>query len=209
MLYDGAIKFVQQAREAMEKGDIETRYNSLTKACDILAGLQLSLDFDKGGEIAKLLYDYYAGLDMRLMSLHADQNMDICESCIRHLKMMREAWQEVDTRHSGGDTVEQEESLYDPSLAAPLNDSAGVRPASEDSDETPFEDYDETFNADYAEAASSEDYTTATLSDNATTADLLDDISDLSDDEIPAPPPGIIPSGKPNTPPTSGITMSA
>ena len=96
MLYEGVIKHVQHAKEAIEKNDIETRYNSIARACDIITGLQLSLDFENGDEIAKLLYDYYAGLDSRLSSVHFSNDLKICDACIDHLKMMRDAWEEID-----------------------------------------------------------------------------------------------------------------
>ena len=99
MLYEGAIRYVKQARKAIEGKDIQTRYNSLTKACDIITGLQLSLNFDKGGDVAQLLYDYYASLDMRLLSIHQSEDLELLDSCERHLKMMREAWDEIDRNH--------------------------------------------------------------------------------------------------------------
>lgn len=107
MLYEGILRFVRQAREAIEKGDIEARYNSLTKACEIINGLQISLDFKEGGDIAQLLYDYYAGLDQRLSHLHFQQDLALCDVCISHLTMMKEAWEDVhknteDKRSSGG-----------------------------------------------------------------------------------------------------------
>ncbi|MCQ6468560.1 flagellar export chaperone FliS, partial [Vibrio parahaemolyticus] len=63
MLYDGVMRFVQQAIEAIKKEDYETRYNLLVKSSEIITGMQNSLDFENGGEIAKLLYDYYASID--------------------------------------------------------------------------------------------------------------------------------------------------
>lgn len=100
LLYEGTIRYVKQAKAAIEQNDIEARYNSLTKACEILTGLQLSLDFDHGGEIAQLLYDYYAGLDMRLTHLHFKQDVAICDLCIRHLEMMCDAWRDVQQKTS-------------------------------------------------------------------------------------------------------------
>jgi len=96
MLFDGAIRYVQQAKKAIEEENIEARYNSLTKACDIIHGLQISIDFDNGGDIAQILYDYYAGIDMRLLSVHGSNDTAILDATIRHLRMMREAWEEID-----------------------------------------------------------------------------------------------------------------
>jgi flagellar biosynthetic protein FliS len=54
MLYDGAIRFVQQAKEAIRERRIEDRYNLLMKASGIVSGLQNCLDFERGGKIAKI-----------------------------------------------------------------------------------------------------------------------------------------------------------
>lgn len=125
MLYDGAIRSVQQAKAAIESGDIETRYNSLTRACDIINGLQISLDFEKGGEIAQLLYDYYAGIDMRLMSVHQSQDISICDACIDQLKKMREAWDEIDQNSEFGVGENQEEiDISSPEISASLEKAA-------------------------------------------------------------------------------------
>lgn len=100
MLYDGAIRFMQQAKQAILNNDVETRYNALERVTDIITGLQASLDFEQGGQLAKTLYDYYSGMDMRIMHLHGKPDPVVCDQVIKHLRMMREAWEEVDARHS-------------------------------------------------------------------------------------------------------------
>ena len=100
MLYDGAIRFVQQAVEAIGKGDFETRYNQLLKTSEILVGLQSSLDFEQGGDIAKILYDYYASMDARLFTVHRSNDVKTCEAVIKELKMMRNAWDEIDRNNA-------------------------------------------------------------------------------------------------------------
>jgi flagellar protein FliS len=101
MLYDGAIRFLQQAKDAMEKipGDlsaIETRYNKLTKAAEIIMGLQACLDFDTGGDAAKILYDFYAGVDMRILTLHRTNDVKHCEQLIEEIRRMRDTWDQID-----------------------------------------------------------------------------------------------------------------
>ncbi len=102
MLYEGAIRSVQQAKQAVEQRDIEGRYNAITKACEIINGLQLCLDFDQGGEVAQLLYDYYAGIDMRLMSVQFSEDISLLELCIKHLTMMKDAWEDVHLKETSG-----------------------------------------------------------------------------------------------------------
>lgn len=96
MLYDGAIRFVQQAVEAIQREDYETRYNQLAKASEVITGLQNSLDYENGGEISKLLHDYYASIDARLFSVHRSNNVAVLESIQKELRMMRDAWHEID-----------------------------------------------------------------------------------------------------------------
>ena len=96
MLYDATIKSVQQAIVAIEAGDIQVRYNSLIKAGEIVFGLQGSLDFDNGGDVAQALYDFYASIDARLLSVHRSNSAETCEQVLKELKMMRDTWIEID-----------------------------------------------------------------------------------------------------------------
>lgn len=104
MLYDGIIRFVQQAKEAIREKRIEDRYNMLIKATDIIGGLQACLDFENGGEIAKVLYSFYASAEGRLFSVHRSNSVETCDEVIADLKQMRDVWQEIDQNASGGTT---------------------------------------------------------------------------------------------------------
>jgi flagellar protein FliS len=96
MLYDGMIRFLKQAREDMEKKNIEGRYNKLIRAGEIIMGLQSSLDFDNGGEPAKTLYSFYSNIDMRIIALHRSNDMIACDGVIKDLKDMRDVWDKID-----------------------------------------------------------------------------------------------------------------
>ncbi len=61
MMYEGAIKFLKQAKSGIEEGDIVKFCRFLSKGQAIIAELMNTLDFEKGGEIAKdldRLYDF-------------------------------------------------------------------------------------------------------------------------------------------------------
>jgi flagellar secretion chaperone FliS len=96
LLYDGIIRLVQQAKEAINEKRIEDRYNLLIKASELVGGLQSCLDFDNGGEIAKILYSYYASIDARLFAIHRTNSIEECDSVIADLKQMRDSWSEID-----------------------------------------------------------------------------------------------------------------
>ena len=100
MLYDGAIRFMKQARHAIEERRIEDRFHLLNRASEIVVSLQACLDFDNGGEIAHILFDYYSSIDARILNIHRSNDLKLCDSVIDNLKEMRDAWQNIDTAMS-------------------------------------------------------------------------------------------------------------
>ena len=61
MMYEGAIKFLKQAKQGVEANDIPKFARFLSKGQAIIAELMNTLDFEKGGQIAKdldRLYDF-------------------------------------------------------------------------------------------------------------------------------------------------------
>ena len=96
MLYDGVIRFLQQAREAMEAKNIERRYNLLVKASNVILGLQSCLDFTQDRAIAQTLYDFYSSADARILSMHRTNDVKLCDHLISELKELRNIWATVD-----------------------------------------------------------------------------------------------------------------
>lgn len=96
LLYDGAVRFLKQAREAMQEKRIEDRYRLLVKATDVLAGLQGCLDFENGGQVARVLYQFYTMMELRIFNLHHTGSVADCEEIIAELKQMRDVWHEID-----------------------------------------------------------------------------------------------------------------
>jgi flagellar protein FliS len=96
MMYDGAIRFLQQAAESMEKNDYEGRYNKLMRVSDIIIGLQACLDFEAGGSSARILFDFYSTMDMRIFALHRSNDVVACKAIVAELKEMRDAWDRID-----------------------------------------------------------------------------------------------------------------
>lgn len=103
MLYDGAIRFMKQAAEAMEQGAIEERYNKLRRASDVIMGLQGSLDFESGRDTAQILYEFYAMIDNRIIGLHRHPDAAQCQQVIAELKSMRDVWDGIDRGAESGE----------------------------------------------------------------------------------------------------------
>jgi flagellar protein FliS len=98
MLYDGTIRFLKQAQQAIREKRIEDRFNLLKRASDVINGLQGSIDFENGGEIAHTLLKFYTQISMRILSVnfHPQEGHALCEGIIDDLKQMRDVWDSID-----------------------------------------------------------------------------------------------------------------
>jgi flagellar protein FliS len=104
MLYDGVIRFMQQAKEAIRDKRIEDRYHILTRASDVVIGLQSCLDFDQGGEVARILYNFYSTMNARIFSIHRSASLETCDQVIAEMKQMRDSWDAIDQGSTSGAT---------------------------------------------------------------------------------------------------------
>lgn len=120
MLYDGMIRFLRQAREAIVERRIEDRFNLLVRASDVVLGLQACLDFEQGGQVARVLYDFYSTVDARILTIQRTNDLALCDELIGELKEMREAWSTID--------MEEPEGAQTPPLASFADPSAPVSP---------------------------------------------------------------------------------
>ncbi|MFS8890016.1 flagellar export chaperone FliS [Synechococcus sp. R55.2] len=97
MLYDGAIRFINEAAYAMQQRDYETQNTKLQRAQKILAELISSLDFDKGGEIAENLFRLYTYMYNQLVEANINDSRDRLEHVVHLLSELREAWDTIAT----------------------------------------------------------------------------------------------------------------
>lgn len=58
-LYKGMLRHTKEAKKFWEAGRLDMMTNSLTRVFDIIEGLQMNLDFEKGGEDAVFLNRFY------------------------------------------------------------------------------------------------------------------------------------------------------
>lgn len=107
LLYDKAISCLEEAYEIMEKGyedydNAKLKYQNLGKVMEILTVLRLTLNREKGGDIAKNLEDIYQALldDLTRITLEGDDPETI-KKMIKILKDLRESWEEVERKIYG------------------------------------------------------------------------------------------------------------
>lgn len=95
MIYDGILRTVYQAKQAILDNDLEARFNLLEKVSQVVIALQASLDFENGGEIAVTLDGYYDVLFSKIHLIHQSNNPADCDALIEAIKGMRGSWQYV------------------------------------------------------------------------------------------------------------------
>jgi flagellar protein FliS len=104
------IRFIKQAREAIVEKRIEDRFNLLVRASNVVLGLQSSLDFEHGGHVASVLFDFYSSVDARILTIQRSNDVALCDALVSELKEMREAWAAIDC----GETQPAEEAVSVP-----------------------------------------------------------------------------------------------
>ncbi len=95
MCYDKSIQFIKQAKAECTQGAFEKKAKLLQKTLDIINELQSSLDFNKGGEIAKNLDAIYSYLTRRLIRGDIEKDYSAFDETVRLLSDLKEAWEGI------------------------------------------------------------------------------------------------------------------
>lgn len=95
MLYDGCLKFLRHAKAGLENKDIPKFARFLSKAQAIISELMLTLDFEKGGQIAKDLDRLYDFMLFYLTEANLEKNPDKIQRVINILEIIAGAYREI------------------------------------------------------------------------------------------------------------------
>jgi flagellar protein FliS len=94
-LYDGMIRFLYAAMNAVERGDAEGRRVAVKRALDIIIHLQARLRMDVGGRPAKALSEFYASIFAQILQASQSASRQKFEHAIECVRNVRNAWREV------------------------------------------------------------------------------------------------------------------
>jgi flagellar protein FliS len=95
MLYEGALKFTSFAKKAIEKNDVEKKVYWINRSVNIFTELLISLDIEKGGDIALYLNGLYEQQIKFLTEANVENNPEKLDIVINVLKGLLEAWKET------------------------------------------------------------------------------------------------------------------
>jgi flagellar protein FliS len=92
MLYDGAIRFGEQARVALEKKNFEQSYTLLTKAQRIMAEMAGALKHDVAPELCGKLSSLYNYVYRKLIEANIEHRLEPLDEALHLLRYQRETW---------------------------------------------------------------------------------------------------------------------
>ena len=95
MLFDGLIDTLDELRGHVEHGATAAKSRAVAKATRIVIGLQGSLDFEQGGDLAQHLDDLYTYVVRRLVDINAYGDLERLREVRDMMSEIRDAWRRV------------------------------------------------------------------------------------------------------------------
>lgn len=98
MLYDGALRFMGEAKAGFETKDIKRRADAISRTLAIISELQNTLDMKAGGDIAISLDQLYAFVRDRLVDASVRQDAAPVAEAMAVMTNLRDGWAEISAR---------------------------------------------------------------------------------------------------------------
>ena len=95
LLYDGALRFMGEARNAVERRDIASRRVAINRALAIVGELRGTLDLERGGDIASSLLRLYGYVQDRLMDAVIHHDVRGIDDAMKVVTTLRDAWRTI------------------------------------------------------------------------------------------------------------------
>ncbi|WP_026894455.1 flagellar export chaperone FliS [Clostridiisalibacter paucivorans] len=93
MLYNGAIKFIKQAKIFINEKQMENAHKSIVRAEDIIAELNITLNMDY--EISENLRSLYTFILDRLTDANVQKSTDVLNEILPLVEDLRDTWQQA------------------------------------------------------------------------------------------------------------------
>jgi len=101
LLFEELDNSLKAAEFFLDNQDLGNMRKSLTKASRVLAGLQGSLDFDKGGELAVNLGELYRFCIKELVKANISADKEVVTSVRGLISPIHRAWNEMPETYKG------------------------------------------------------------------------------------------------------------
>lgn len=92
LLYDGAIRFISQARDAIEAGQIESSFNLLTRAQQIVREMESGLRPEVAPQLCAQMAALYGFVFSKLVDANVNRDVQAVDDALKILRHQRETW---------------------------------------------------------------------------------------------------------------------
>jgi flagellar secretion chaperone FliS len=100
-LYDGIIRYLHCAVDAVDRGDVRGRRAAVKRALDIIIHLQAHLKMDIGGTPAQALGEFYVATFAQILQASQSASRPKFERAIHCVQNVREAWKQAAQQCAG------------------------------------------------------------------------------------------------------------
>lgn len=94
-LYDGIVRFMNEAIDAVDQNDADRRRAAVKRAMDIVMHLQVTLDRNQGGKPAEALTEFYTAMFALMLQGSQANSRQKFEQVIADVRNVREAWKQA------------------------------------------------------------------------------------------------------------------
>jgi flagellar protein FliS len=106
MLYEGALLSIARAGHHMQNRDVQRKGEAVSKAIQIIdEGLKASLEIQRGGDLARQLWQLYEYMCRRLLLASVNNEQDGFDEVTRLLSDLKEAWSSLGRHAAAGMSV--------------------------------------------------------------------------------------------------------
>ena len=129
LLYDGAIKFLNRAKEGLAANDMAAKGIAISKTLDIINELDSTLNLDKGGELAANLHNLYFFCNSRLVMANLKKDVKMIDEVIKILAGLRSAYAEIVSLPEAQAAAQTTAANMHPTAVMPARAQAGTSPS--------------------------------------------------------------------------------
>ncbi len=95
MLMEGALAKIASAKGGIQRNAIAEKCKDIGSAISIVKGLRMSLDMEKGGEIATNLDDLYDYMERKLLEASRTSDVVLLDEVSALLREIKMAWDAI------------------------------------------------------------------------------------------------------------------
>ena len=107
LLFDGALQFLQKAKNAIEEGNLKERSDNIDGARKIIRELMRTIDLENGNDVSKQLFRLYNRMAMNLIKANVQRDSGKLDEVIEDLSNIRWGFQRAIEIQTGVKTLDQ------------------------------------------------------------------------------------------------------